>query len=303
MIKTKKLCFISILTLFSLLLSFAVSAQTNSTNGVDLTDIAEVGIINGFSEPQLTHKWITVDLKKNFIHPRVFIGPLSYNGTEPAHVRVRNVQRDSFELKVEEWSYLDKKHVAEDISYIVIENGTHFVKNGSSDVVQIEVGTAYVNHKFGIVDFNKSFKIDPVVFSQSQTFNGRQPIVTRNKNVSNDGFRVKVQEEEAKGWHLYETVAFLALEPGIYNTNVGTVKVDRTGNVVTHENFTINNLPSGNIFLANMQTTNGRNTACLRSVNQTGNSNTLFVEEEQSKDLEVTHITEDVGYMVFPLFG
>jgi len=47
-----------------------------------------------------------------------------------------------------------------------------------------------------------------------------------------------------------------------------------------------------------MQTTNGGDTATLRYRELTGGKVSVYVEEETSRDTEVDHAPEDVGYMV-----
>jgi len=47
-----------------------------------------------------------------------------------------------------------------------------------------------------------------------------------------------------------------------------------------------------------MQTKYGGDTATLRNVNLKGDRVTVKVQEEQSRDKEVDHTTEVIGYMV-----
>jgi hypothetical protein len=42
--------------------------------------------------------WYNVKIQNKFNSPVVVMGPLSYKGTEPATVRVRNVTRSSFQF-------------------------------------------------------------------------------------------------------------------------------------------------------------------------------------------------------------
>jgi hypothetical protein len=53
------------------------------------------------------------------------------------------------------------------------------------------------------------------------------------------------------------------------------------------------------IFLAGMQTTYGGDTANVRWQNKDFFGVDVYVAEEQSKNSEVRHTTEEVGYMVF----
>lgn len=51
------------------------------------------------------------------------------------------------------------------------------------------------------------------------------------------------------------------------------------------------------VLLADMQTTNGPDTATLRITNLTASSVSLFVDEKASEDSETAHIDEVVGYV------
>ena len=53
------------------------------------------------------------------------------------------------------------------------------------------------------------------------------------------------------------------------------------------------------VFLADMQTTDGGDTSNLRWENKTASSVDVWVSEEQSKDSEVNHTKEVVGYLLF----
>jgi len=53
------------------------------------------------------------------------------------------------------------------------------------------------------------------------------------------------------------------------------------------------------VFLADMQTTDGWDTANLRQQNKDLYGIDINITEEQSRDSEIYHTTEVVGYMVF----
>ncbi|MCZ6907083.1 MAG: fibronectin type III domain-containing protein, partial [Deltaproteobacteria bacterium] len=55
------------------------------------------------------------------------------------------------------------------------------------------------------------------------------------------------------------------------------------------------------VFLADMQTTDGSDTATVRWENKDPFGVEVKIEEEQSRDSETRHTTEMVGYMVFSL--
>jgi len=241
----------------------------------------------------LNHNWKKISLSKNYLNPVVIAQPLSYNGSDPAHIRLRNVTTNSFEMKIEEWSYLDRIHTQETISYIVVDSGVYEI-NG----LKIEAGTLITNDRWKNQIFRQNFSVKPILFTQSQTDNDSEPVVVRNK-VGLGGFDVRLQEEEAKGSHSSEIIGYLAIEPGTIFYNEEKIKIGSIGGVTDKwKTFSFGSAFPSAIFIANMQTYNGPDTAELRYANLTESSVQIKVEEEQSKDAEVSHTKEDVGYIV-----
>lgn len=73
-----------------------------------------------------------------------------------------------------------------------------------------------------------------------------------------------------------------------------------TPNKVTNKDFSITFSRGRNIkpsFFSAMQTADGMNTAGMRYKKLNGDNTTFFIEEEVSKDKEVEHTTEVVGYI------
>ncbi len=78
-------------------------------------------IIGETGRKKVTHEWLTIDLSNNYNNPVVIANSLSIDDFDPATVRVRNVTATSFEIKVEEWTYLDTIHRPETIGYLVFD--------------------------------------------------------------------------------------------------------------------------------------------------------------------------------------
>ncbi|VAX36258.1 hypothetical protein MNBD_UNCLBAC01-1435 [hydrothermal vent metagenome] len=153
--------------------------------------------------------WKTITLSKDYNSPVVIMNILTANGYEQSHIRLRNVKANSFQYQIEEWDYLDQAHGEELISYLVIEEGVHSLNDGR----KIQVGVVGNNQKWKTVTFPEIFGRIPVTLSQSQTYNGGQAIVTRQKNVSSSKFDVRLQEEEGNdGFHWQETIGYVAIE-------------------------------------------------------------------------------------------
>ncbi len=81
------------------------------------------GFVGESGSLSLTHAWATVNLDKSYNKPVVIMGGISNNGGQPVTLRVRNVTQNSFEVRLQEWEYLDGAHAVENVSYLVVEGG------------------------------------------------------------------------------------------------------------------------------------------------------------------------------------
>jgi len=156
--------------------------------------------------------WHSVEFDREYAHPVVFMQLASRHGPQPAHARIRDVDREGFRFKIEEWPHLDQEHVEEELHFLAIEEGLHRLADG----MLLEVGRVERDHRWDSgdpVEFGAGFQGDPpVVYSQSQTVEGGQAIVTRQKDVSTRGFNVRLQEGSGDdGEHRLETVGYIAV--------------------------------------------------------------------------------------------
>jgi len=155
-------------------------------------------------------QWRTVTLQRSYSDPVVLMNIATYNGIQPAHIRVRNVTSSSFEYQIEEWDFLDQSHITEDMGYLVLESGSYVLADGT----QIDVGALQTDHSWANVFFSATFAASPVTLSQSQTYIGEQAVVTRQRNITNTGFEVRLQEEEGNdNVHFVETIGYVAVSP------------------------------------------------------------------------------------------
>ncbi|MFC7155037.1 S8 family peptidase [Halomarina halobia] len=261
--------------------------------------IGESGTVS-VSQPNRT-TWFTVNLERSYDNPIVIMNPVSRNGGHPCHVRLRNVASQSFQFQIEEWAYLDGAHLEETVHYVVFEAGAYTSSAGN----RLEVDTMATDHQFTRTSFFQNFTDTPVVLSQPQTYRGQDPIVTRQRDASSNGVDIRLQEEEARGGHLSETVGYAAIEPGVFTINGVQFEVGRTPDVVPDRWYRIDFQQTYNspLFVAAIQTFDESDTAGLRYRELTGSSVRVLVEEEQSRDSETTHATEVVGYAVIETSG
>lgn len=212
--------------------------------------------------------WKTVRLNNYFRNPVVVAKPLSYEGSDPALVRIQKVGSRSFQIRVQEWDYLDDTHTEETVSYMVADRGRFTLSSG----MRVEAGTVETDATgdFERVRFSNNFRKTPVVFSSVATYNGEQAAVTRNRNISRSSFEVMMQEEEANDQvHAEEIISYIAMEPSRGSMSGRRFEVDRVSGV--DENFQKINFGFGE-------------------------STTVKADEEHSKDDEKGHAKEEVGY-------
>jgi parallel beta-helix repeat protein len=270
----------------------AGSANSDRSNN----SFFEVGTLSA------NHEWKAVKFRHAYFDPIVVAGPPSYNGGHPAEVRIRNVNSHGFEVRIHEWDYLDGGHLMETLSYLVMERGRHRLKNGT----RVEANRFYIdsNSMFHTVPFRRTFKTAPVVIAALNSFKfGEDAVTTRIRRVDTNRFQVRLQEQERNiDGHGQEVGAFIAWEPSSGVVNGLRYEVQRTADSVRHVQHDIvfknvhTNTPG---FLASMQTSDGSDTANLRWMDASAFGIGVSVSEEQSKDSEIIHASESVGYFAF----
>jgi len=222
-------------------------------------------------EVSVDHNWTRVEFSEAFSDPVVVAKPLSSNEDEPAVVRIGNVDATGFEIRIQEWDYLDGTHAEETVGYMVMERGAHTLPDGT----MVEAGTFDTDKtsSFGWVNFSQTFNQAPVVATTVLSFNEEDAVCCRLRNIDTTGFDFRMQEQESNSQsHTTETISYIAWEP-----SSGTIdddllfEVNRTEDVIKHDfqtivyNETFMNLP---VFFADMQTTDGADTANLRWQNK-----------------------------------
>jgi hypothetical protein len=252
-------------------------------------------------EVDLDHNWQRVPFKKTYTDPVVVAKPLSYNGGDPAVIRLRNVDASGFDIRIQEWEYLDGPHTHETVGYLVMENGHFTLADGSS----VEAGrlTTSGGSGFDGIAFQQAFQSPPVVMAAVSSVNEPEAVTDRIRGIGAQGFELELQEQESNNrGHGPETVSYIAWEFSNGMVDNLLYEVSSTKNDVTHDWRRVDfNQPFAQppIFLADMQTTDGGNTANVRWQNRSLSSVEVSIDEEQSRDSETDHITEVVGYMAF----
>jgi PKD repeat protein len=259
--------------------------------------IVEVG------ELSVDYLWKHVTLRQTFVDPIVVATPLSKKDSVPATIRIRNIKPTGFDIRVQEWDYLDGIHPPETVSYLAMERGPHTLGTG----IRVEAGRMATNlnktNTYTAVTFKQSFVAVPVVVTSVTSVNATDAVITQEKGVTSTSFQVRLQEQCGNVQrHARETIDYIAWEPSAGTVDGFTFEVHTTPAAVTEQVYTIRfteyflTIP---MFLAAMQTINSDDPATLRWDHEGPVGVDLQVQEEASCKHSLTHLAEVVGYMAF----
>ena len=216
-------------------------------------------------------QWLTVNFTAALTDPVVVAGPASDNDPEPGVVRIRNVNGTSFQIRFQEWDYLDGVHDSEEIHWLAIGSGVHDLGAGKTLIAGTTVVAGPRLYNASRVDFPQSFGSPPVVLAQIVTQNGWDAVTDRITSVDAAGFSVAMQEQESDAYHAAETVGYVAVSDGAAQIGSVPCRAGRLSAVLTHRPFLLG--------------------SALGQV-------MVKAEEEQSADAELGHWSaEDVGYL------
>jgi hypothetical protein len=260
----------------------------------------EQGFVFETGDVEVEEYWVFVAFTKIYVNPVVVARSASLNGGDPGVVRVRNVSPNGFEVRFQEWDYLNGYHCYETVGYMVMEAGHHVLPNG----IHVEAGTFESSSTGTTVNFEGIFNQVPVVISGVTTENEIDAVTGRLSNITLNTFDIRLQEQETDKWeHLTdETVSYIAWEPSSGEVDGMSYIVDSTFDAVTHRMYSIPFYPAfanAPVFVADMQTLDGSDTANVRWQNKNGEGIEVQIDEEQSLSTEVNHTKEVVGYMAF----
>lgn len=243
--------------------------------------------------------WKTVVITDSFTDPIVVAGPWSLFGGDPSTVRIRNLTPTSFQIRLQEYDYLDGGHSLEEISYLIVERGNHVLASGG--VIEAGSVSSVMSSPSSAFTFAGSFGGTPILLATLASFNNSQAAVVRISGLSASGATLRLQEQESLGFHPAETVNYVAWTPGSDDGTLdGTAWESLSGSV--NHNFSTFSFASSYptaCVLADMQSIAGGDTANLRHRNLGSSSVQIQVDEEQSANGETAHVHEPVGVLVF----
>ncbi len=135
---------------------------------------AKEQIIGEVGKTTLSSTWKTVYLNNYYANPVIIASNLTTANGEAATIRIRNVGLDQFQIRVEEWDYLDGVHPNETVSYLVIEgsiplDSPHFCEN-ETDSLEIGIDIKAIDNCDASVVIN---------YSEIAAFFGARKVINR----------------------------------------------------------------------------------------------------------------------------
>ena len=245
----------------------------------------------------LTHEVRAFSTGHHFRHPVVVAPSMQARGWHQSHPRVTGFTNTTFEARVEEWQYLDGEHVEERAGAVVTETGHHTTDDGSP----FEADRVRIDHDWEYVRFAEAFDDDPAVFAHPMTVEGSDPVVARVRNVTREGFDLRVQEEDANNdRHAEELVGWFALEPGRGRIDGRAYEAGCHRDALDHDwlDVRFDGSYDDPVFVADVMSTNGSDPCGVRYDDLSDDGARVFLEEEASESEELTHTEEDLAYFV-----
>ncbi|MDF2234831.1 calcium-binding protein [Albimonas sp. CAU 1670] len=279
--------------------------------GVQAERIGQAGIVEVAQARRGDAVWVAFDAPiENAV---VVLGAMTRNGLQAATSRVIDVTDEGFFLRIDEWAYMDGRHLAEEISWMAVSAGSWLLPSGD----QLQTGRTQVDSKWTSAGSDAGLAGGASVFSTVQGEAEATPVTTRVRHTAEAAFQLRLQEEEGSD-HLHpeETVNWIAVEHGAAAVN----DIDRPfeswrreiapgldpetavdGDYDEHvfaQSFA-QSYGSRPALFAALQTFYGRNPANVRLTDWDETGFAAFVQEEQSRDDELNHKPEGIGWAAF----
>ena len=267
-------------------------------------------------EITLTDEKKVIELKKKYKNPVVFANLPTRHGKDSAVISISKVESDKFTIQLVEAVGLDSRHMEEEVSYMVLDEGSYKLSSGQI----LEVGKTKITkytHAGGWESVYHLTKQKPeVVVAQIQNRADIYISPRINKHKINDDsydffykgmvgeYNFELMAETTEG----VTMDNINTEIGWLIVSVGKSKIEEKLSIeagkikkINHRKKVVNldaslfeNKPS---IFATINSYKGKDSAHLRRYSLDDSEFSLMIEEDKHKDKEMRHISEKVGYI------
>ncbi|MCH9697233.1 MAG: right-handed parallel beta-helix repeat-containing protein [Gammaproteobacteria bacterium] len=221
----------------------------------------------------INHGWKTIQIPDPVSFERtpvIIAGIPTLNGFQPGVAQINNVSPGQFDIRFKEYEYLDGFHLNEQIAVMAGEPGQVQLDDGT--VIEFGWFDLNTSPRWQPVSFSGAFPQAPAVFLTVQSADNDRAVMARSRNVNSSGFQAAFyQQESNQNQFISERVGYMAVYHPQSNGNL-TVNTDSGSETL---NFEIND----------------------NSMNHqpyTINNRSIHMQEEQSRDPERFHVTENV---------
>ncbi len=287
-----------------------------TVTGTGTSLVLENGVVAGVGT-----SWQTVTLQNSYTSPVVVCSPVLDTATSsPVVCRVRNAAGGSFDLMVQSPGGTISSGV--DVHYLVVEEGVY---NVTDHGIKLEAkkalseATAYAGSWSTEQRTYSNSYTSPVVLGQVMTYNDANWSVfwASASNVKNPpsatefyaGKNVGEDTVKTRKTRSTETIGYVVVEQGSgavngipYTAALGADTVrgpDNSSSGYSYSFAGVSNATTAIVGTAAMDGNNGGWPVLFGSTPLTSTSLTMIFDEDQIKDTERKHTTEQVAYMVF----
>ncbi len=247
----------------------------------------------------VTSDWKHVNFSTEYTSPAVIAKSTTMNTSEAGAVSIRNMTSKGFDIRIREWNNADGIDPEEIVSFMVMERGHHKIADNVYAAAECTSLTGL--NTYQSIHFTNSFSSQPVILSSLVTENETDVATLRMKDITNQGFAITMQEQELNnGIHAEETMCYIAMEKWTGIVDGLMVEVGATEKILTDKTSTVSfkqQFPTIPFILADMQSTNGLDTAIIGMNGLSVTTAGLTILEEQSADSEMVHTAEIGGYI------
>ena len=261
-----------------------------------------------------TDGWTTVTLSTSYTSMVVIATLTRSNDTAPLVTRIDNVAENSFDLRVQRADGRTDTISGIDVHYIAVEEGTYDQSEDGITMEAVKFTSTVTDGRESWSgqsrDYNNSYS-SPVVLGQVMSFNDSSPSVFyargKNRRTAPDSSKLSVGKhvgEDPNTSRANETIGYIVIESGTgiingveYSAAVGSDTVRGTDNGSYSYNIAdLANASTVVLSSAGMDGGSGCWPILQGPTPINGSTINLAVDEDQLRDRERKHTTEQVAY-------
>jgi hypothetical protein len=307
-------------------LNHTASSGDGSYDGISITDVTANITDNDSAGPNLdvgvvqnvNDAWTTVVLTSTY-SSMVVVASVNYDGSDaPMVTRVRNASGSSFELRVQRPNGGAVSVSGFPVHYFVVEEGVYTAANDGITMEAVRYTSTLTDRRGSWQGQSRSYSNSynsPVVVGQVMSGNDQDWSVfwARGANRSSVPsastlFVGKHVGEDSDRTRANETVGYVVLETGggsvgslSYSVAVGSDTIRGTGNSPPYS-YTLSGIENPQAVVVSSAAMDGNDggwPVLYGSTPLTSSNLNLSIDEDQIRDGETRHTTEQVAYIVF----